>query len=194
MAITFNLTKKEALIAVGSLTVGVLAPKAIQKIEHAYKDWRYNRNQKQQENPKITEITDEFTFVSTDTDGDTFPLLNTQKPDIFEVLDDGEEQAKPSDRGYLLSMVEFQSIEEENTHTAAYFIEDEILAGLDEELMELDKETLFGGIPDEAIDMLKEGIGVFVMCGDGVNAIEIVPSHGNYLEELREVYGPGQED
>lgn len=112
-----------------------------------------------------------------------------EKPDIFSIeLETEKVQRRPADRGYLLSPEEFASIEEENRHVATYFVEDDILAGYDDELEEIEPDMAYGGIPADILETLRYGgSGTYVMCGNGVTALEIVASHGNYLEEYVKV-------
>ena len=100
------------------------------------------------------------------------------KPSIFEVMPDGKLEAR------IVDQDEFMELPPEKQHAATWFSEDEILAGEDERLDELDPATVHGGIED-AVEALKEGFmsGVYVICKDG-EGLEIVVSHGNYLEEF----------
>lgn len=103
------------------------------------------------------------------------------KPNIFLIeteAPDGKLKA------HLATQDEFMELPPEKQHAATWFAEDEILAGEDERLDELDPATVHGGIED-AIEALKEGFtsGVYVICKDG-EGLEIVVSHGNYLEEF----------
>ena len=124
--------------------------------------------------------------IEEETVGDT--ALNSEKPDIFSLESDEEPEIVAVNvskyPGEIIDMKAFQMIPEDNRHVCTYFIEDEILAGYDDDLDIIEPMAAYGGIPEEALDMLKyNASGVYVMCADHETALEIVGSHGNYLEE-----------
>lgn len=84
--------------------------------------------------------------------------------------------------------LELRELDGYEDHAATYFWEDDIFAGVDNQLDILDKEESFGGIPAAAYDEAMDKGGAYVLCGDGKTLLEIYGSDGNYLEELKAVY------
>lgn len=106
------------------------------------------------------------------------------KPNIFLF-----ETQTPVTAAHVISQEEFMDLAPESQHVATWFIDDEIFAGLDDVLDELDPMDVCGGIGEDALLTLKSGTvsGLYVMCGDGETGLEIIVSHGNYLEEYEAI-------
>ena len=188
--------KKEAAIALGGLALGAFLGYNFPLWKERFEEWRYDRERAKEPRMTPEEIEEwkrehkgEYTSLDPwDEPGEeVYPLINSEKPDIFEVgSDEGDAvDEKPGfPEGLILNLDEFMAVPEENRAIATYFVEDEILAGYDDDLDVIDPEKAYGGIREEAFEMIKYGSGgVYIMCGDGVHALEIVASNGNYLEE-----------
>lgn len=106
------------------------------------------------------------------------------KPNIFLF-----ETQMPVTTARIISQEEFMDLAPEAQHVATWFIDDEIFAGLDDMLDELDPMEVCGGIGEDAMLTLKSGTvsGLYVLCGDGETGLEIIVSHGNYLEEYETI-------
>lgn len=120
----------------------------------------------------------------------TYQLVDHQEDMVEEVASNPEGVlteiiGKYESKGRQLSAEEFMDWPQENAKVATWFIDDEILAGEDDLLDQLDPEEIHGGLPEDVILTLKSGVvsGVYALCNDGETAMEIVVSHGNYLEE-----------
>lgn len=186
--------KKEIVLALGGLAIGTAVGYNIPAWKERFEDWRWERERSKEPTMSPEEIAKwkkehkgEYTSLDPwDEPGEeVYPLINSEKPDIFDVGNEEEKDSMESPRNWrILTFDEYMDVHEENRFTATYFVDDEILAGYNDDLDVIDPEKAYGGIDSGAFEMLKYGSGgVYVMCGDGVHALEIVASNGNYLEE-----------
>lgn len=180
-------------IAGGTIGVGVLA--VYERVKTGWWPWE----KEPEPEDEVEDLEDNFWYVSIPSDkAPSYPLIEyrdvgeetlgdselAHKPNIFLF-----ETQMPVTAAHVISQEEFMDIAPESQHVATWFIDDEIFAGLDDMLDELDPMEVCGGIGEDAMLTLKSGTvsGLYVLCGDGETGLEIVVSHGNYLEEYEAI-------
>lgn len=114
--------------------------------------------------------------------------LDFEEESVVEPENEETVEAKPNTIITEKDWLELRKLDGYEDHVVTYFWEDDIFAGVDENLDILDKEESFGGIPADAFNEAKEKGWSYVLCGDGKTLLEICGTDGNYLEELRAVY------
>lgn len=177
---------KFALCLASGMLAGIFIGKLVKdRVEDEWEIWDdYDYRSMEGHEDELTSFEDEETVEEK-------PYLNSEsvpeKPSIFS-LETVEEDTVDVNTPRHISIETYQAIDEEHAHAATYFVEDDILAGVDNKLDELDPEDIFGGIPDDALTELRNGSvsGMYVLCGNGIDAMEIMTSHDNYLEAYNE--------
>jgi hypothetical protein len=177
---------KAVVPAIAGATVGVGVLAVYERVKTGWWPWE-----------KEPEPEDEVEDLDDD-EAPSYPLVEYRNGDE-ETLGDSELAHKPNIFLFetqtpvmttrVISQEEFMDLAPESQHVATWFIDDEIFAGLDDMLDELDPMEVCGGIGEDALLTLKSGTvsGLYVMCGDGETGLEIIVSHGNYLEEYEAI-------
>ena len=177
-----------AIMGMCGIGIGITVVRFMEKLEHddgvtpfwsfkPYGEQEHGWEDDEEEDDEVAEAASEE---------EEKPYLNSsavpEKPSMADILE--PDTLNPN----VISMDTYQALEDEHMHVATYFVEDDILAGVDDDLDELDPQDVFGGVPEEALAELKNGStsGLYVMCGNGIDGIEIVSSHDNYLEAYNE--------
>lgn len=186
-----------AIMGMCGIGIGIAAMRFVEKLNHddgVTPFWSfepYGEREEEEEDDIENDIEDwgDDEVDEAPSEEEEKPYLNSsavpEKPSMSDILEPGTpDTPKPT----IISMEDYQALEDDHMHVATYFVEDEILAGVDDDLDELDPQDVFGGVPEEALTELKNGStsGLYVMCGNGMDAIEIVSSHDNYLEAYNE--------
>lgn len=177
--------KAAAVGTVGGALLGAGAYLVYDRVRNGYWPWEdlWEDDGEDEETLGDSELAhkpDIFSYIATSDEESGLPPFKPAEADSVEEL---LVEARVVPR--VISQEEYMDLETSNQRVACWFAEDEILAGEDERLDELNPADIHGGIGDEALEELKSGSvsGLFVLCGDGETGLEIVVSHGNYLEE-----------
>lgn len=179
---------KTVMPAVAGGVIGVCALAVYERVKIGWWPWEKEPEPEDDsvEDPEDNDEEPSYPLVEY-RDGEEETLGDSElahKPNIFLF-----ETQRPVTEAHVISEEEFMDLPQESHHVATWFIDDEIFAGLDCDLDELDPMEVFGGIGDDALLTLKSGTvsGLYVMCGDGETGLEIIVSHGNYLEEYETI-------
>lgn len=115
-------------------------------------------------------------------------LVEDGKPELDKLYSDG---GWPKIKYFAIDERTYMGYPEGKRHTATYFTEDEILAGLDDDLEELEMDGVFAF----ATRCLVESGAPSVYVSDGGEvAYEVIASDANYLEAYNDALGYSKVD